>query len=117
MGGETGAVMNDAGELGECNACPSDAYMTNVFPAYSKDQCQKTSCFPNRTKFQVVFVLDSSGSVTRPDYIRMREFSKSIVKRMCLNGGEAQEGKKIMRPSWLRDLQFVARVNAQVQAS
>merc|ERR1712021_34823 len=92
--GETGAVMNDAGELGECNACPSDAYMTNVFPAYSKDQCQKTSCFPNRTKFQVVFVLDSSGSVTRPDYIRMREFSKSIVKRMCLNGGEAQEGKK-----------------------
>lgn len=92
--GETGAIMNDAGELGECNACPSDAYMTNVFPAYSKDQCQKTSCFPNRTKFQVVFVLDSSGSVTRPDYIRMREFSKSIVKRMCINGGENQNGKK-----------------------
>jgi len=92
--GETGAVANDAGELGECNACPSDAYMTNVFPAYSKDQCQKTSCFPNRTKFQVVFVLDSSGSVTRPDYIRMREFAKSIVKRMCINGGEKQDGKK-----------------------
>ena len=36
------------------------------------------SCFPNRTKFQVIFALDSSGSVTRPDYIRMREFAKSV---------------------------------------
>ena len=36
------------------------------------------SCFPNRTKFQVVFALDSSGSVTRPDYIRMREFAKTV---------------------------------------
>merc|ERR1719238_2641031 len=59
--------------------------MTNVFPAYTQDQCAKSSCFPNRTKFQVVFALDSSGSVTRPDYIRMREFAKSIVDRMCIN--------------------------------
>lgn len=80
-----GAVANDAGEVGMCNACPSPAHMTNTFPAYSKNTCVKTSCFPNRTKFQVVFALDSSGSVTRPDYIRMREFAKSIVDRMCIN--------------------------------
>lgn len=89
-----GATHNDDGIEGECNACPSPAHMTNVFPAYTQDQCAKTSCFPNRTKFQVVFALDSSGSVTRPDYIRMREFAKSIVNRMCINGGEKQDGPK-----------------------
>merc|ERR1712113_918076 len=73
-----GATHNNAGEAGECNACPSPAHMTNVFPAYTQDQCAKSSCFPNRTKFQVVFALDSSGSVTRPDYIRMREFAKQL---------------------------------------
>jgi len=83
-----GQIQNDAGELGECNACPSNAFMTNVFPAYTKETCQKTSCFPNRTKFQVVFALDSSGSVTRPDYIRMREFAKTIVNRMCINNSQ-----------------------------
>lgn len=91
---EEGATHNKAGEAGECNACPSDAFMTNVFPAYTSDQCAKTSCFPNRTKFQVVFALDSSGSVTRPDYIRMREFAKSIVSRMCINNGEDSDGGK-----------------------
>lgn len=84
-----GATHNNAGEAGECNACPSHAHMTNVFPAYTQDQCAKSSCFPNRTKFQVVFALDSSGSVTKPDYIRMREFAKTIVSRMCIdNGGD-----------------------------
>jgi len=83
-----GATHNNAGEAGECNACPSPAHMTNVFPAYTQDQCAKSSCFPNRTKFQVVFALDSSGSVTRPDYIRMREFAKTIVSRMCIDAGE-----------------------------
>merc|ERR1719431_2173106 len=91
---EEGATHNDKGEEGECNACPSKAFMTNVFPAYTSDQCAKTSCFPNKSKFQVVFALDSSGSVTRPDYIRMREFAKSIVSRMCINGGEKQDGPK-----------------------
>ena len=90
---QVGAVANKKGELGECNACADNA-MTNVFPAYSADQCQKSknvawfcrtnqiyisaSCFPNRTKFQVVFVLDSSGSVTQPEFNRMREFAKSV---------------------------------------
>ena len=37
-----GQIQNDAGELGECNACPSNAFMTNVFPAYTKETCQKS---------------------------------------------------------------------------
>jgi len=90
---EEGSVANDAGELGVCNACASPAFMTNTFPAYSKSTCIKTSCFPNRTKFQVVFALDSSGSVTRPDYIRMREFAKSIVNRMCINNSHDSGSK------------------------
>lgn len=83
--GREGAVASDDGVFGECNACPAPSHMTNVFPAYEASSCKKTSCFPNRTKFQVVFALDSSGSVTRPDYIRMREFAKAIVNRMCIN--------------------------------
>lgn len=90
---DEGAVMNTAGEVGMCNECGSPAFMTNVFPAYSKSTCVKTSCFPNRTKFQVVFALDSSGSVTRPDYIRMREFAKSIVNRMCINNSHDSGSK------------------------
>lgn len=90
---EEGATQNNAGEVGMCNACPSPAFMTTSFPAYAKESCVKTSCFPNRTKFQVVFALDSSGSVTRPDYIRMREFAKSIVNRMCINNSHDSGSK------------------------
>jgi hypothetical protein len=90
---DEGSTGNAAGEVGMCNACPSLAFMTNTFPAYSKETCVKTSCFPNRTKFQVVFALDSSGSVTRPDYIRMREFAKSIVNRMCINNSHDSGSK------------------------
>lgn len=88
-----GQIANKNGELGQCNDCPSPAFMTSSFPAYSKTDCQKTSCFPNQTKFQVVFAIDSSGSVTRPDYIRMREFAKSIVSRMCINNSK-EDGVK-----------------------
>lgn len=96
-----GAVANDKGELGECNACSSPSMMTNVFPAYSKSSCVKTSCFPNRTKFQVVFALDSSGSVTRPDYIRMREFAKTIVNRMCINNSHDSGSKSCGQASYV----------------
>lgn len=33
-----------------------------------------------------MFVLDSSGSVTQPEFNRMREFAKSIASRMCIAG-------------------------------
>ena len=39
---QEGATHNKAGEAGECNACPSNAFMTNVFPAYTSDQCAKS---------------------------------------------------------------------------
>ena len=44
-----GAIGNDAGELGMCNACPSPAFMTNTFPAYSKSACQKSAFRQNRS--------------------------------------------------------------------
>jgi hypothetical protein len=92
---ESGQTHNRKGVEGQCDSCPGDrTHVTTTFPAYTQDTCQKLSCFPNRSKFQVVFAMDSSGSVTRPDYIRMREFTKSIVSRMCINNGNVAGVKK-----------------------
>lgn len=52
---QEGATHNKAGEAGECNACPSDAFMTNVFPAYTSDQCAKSKSTTNST-----FIIDDS---------------------------------------------------------
>ena len=67
-----GATHNNAGEAGECNACPSPAHMTNVFPAYTQDQCAKCTFYYTTNSSSLL----SSFSIMFPK-------SNKIPSRLC----------------------------------
>ncbi|CAI5661516.1 unnamed protein product [Oreochromis niloticus] len=104
----------DVAELEEISGNPKRTFFVNNFDALKpiKDDIITDICSPDVCKDipgDLVFLIDSSGSIYPEDYTKMKEFMKSVIRKSIIGKNEVHVG--VMQFSTVQRLEFPLNVH------
>ncbi|XP_056236931.1 collagen alpha-6(VI) chain-like isoform X1 [Seriola aureovittata] len=104
-----GVKEADADELREISGDPKRTFFVNNFDALRpiKDDIITDICSTDACKDipgDLLFLIDSSGSINQQDYEKMKEFMKSVIKKSAIGQNEVHVG--VMQFSTVQKLEF-----------
>ncbi|CAJ1063129.1 collagen alpha-6(VI) chain isoform X2 [Xyrichtys novacula] len=104
-----GVKNADKGELLEISGDPKRTFFVNNFDALNpiKDDIITDICSPDACKDQpgdLIFLIDSSGSIYPEDYMKMKDFMKSVVGKSIIGQDQVHVG--VMQFSNRQQLEF-----------
>ncbi|KAM3873541.1 LOW QUALITY PROTEIN: collagen alpha-6(VI) chain [Diretmus argenteus] len=96
-------------QLGEISGNPKKTFFVNDFDALKpiKDDIITDICSQDVCKDvpgDLLFLIDSSGSINREDFQKMKDFMKSVIKRTSIGENEVHVG--VMQFSTINRLEF-----------
>ncbi|KAM6936028.1 LOW QUALITY PROTEIN: collagen alpha-6(VI) chain [Lycodopsis pacificus] len=104
-----GVKKADAVELGEIAGDPKRTFFVNNFDALRPikddiitDICSQDAC--KDTPGDLLFLIDSSGSIYPKDYEKMKDFMKSVISKSVIGQNEVHVG--VMQFSSIQQLAF-----------
>ncbi|XP_039886863.1 collagen alpha-6(VI) chain-like isoform X3 [Simochromis diagramma] len=104
----------DVPELEEISGDPKRTFFVNNFDALKpiKDEIITDICSTDVCKDipgDLVFLIDSSGSIYAEDYTKMKEFMKSVIRKSIIGKNEVHVG--VMQFSTVQSLEFPLNVH------
>ncbi|XP_071324339.1 collagen alpha-6(VI) chain-like isoform X2 [Trachinotus anak] len=104
-----GVKAADVGELQEIAGDPKRTFFVNNFDALRPikddiitDICSKDAC--KDIPGDLIFLIDSSGSINPQDYDKMKEFMKSVISKSAIGQNEVHVG--VMQFSTVQQAEF-----------